>query len=127
MQLGESSAEVRHEFAEASHLGEAGARQMAEKLGQHPESSPLLSAGDVDAAWEDAAVGGESAGGNHPSPDQEIVDELGEAMGVGYLSGEPLHTTEKVEARDEHRWELDPASSEGFVGRMKNEGTYEGK
>lgn len=87
----------------------------------------MLSGGDVDAAWEDADVGEESMGGENPTPDQDAVDELGKAVGIIYEDGELLHTTEKLEARDEHRWELDPASSEGFDERMKHEGEYEEK
>ena len=121
----EPSEEVKSEFDEAAQLGSAG--QLIEKLRQHHSTSPALSGGDVDAAWEDADVGEESVGGGNPTPDQSIVEELGEAMGLTYVEGEPLHTTEKLESRDEHRWELDPASSEGFDGRMKHEGEYEEK
>src|SRR5438552_1276178 len=103
------TAGVQDEFAEASRLGEGGGERMAEKRRQHTESSPLLSGGDVDAAWEDANVGEESVGGDNPTPDQDRVDDLGGAMGVRYGEGEALHTTEKLEERDRKRWELDPA------------------
>lgn len=121
----EPTEEVRKEFDEAARLGLSGGG--IEKLLEHHSASPKLSGGDVDAAWEDAAVGEESVGGGNPTPDQSIVEELGEAVGLTYEDGEPLHTTEKVEARDAHRWELDPASSEGFGERMKHEGEYEEK
>ncbi len=121
----EPSEEVRNEFDEAAQLGLAG--PLIEKLREHHSTSPALSGGDVDAAWEDADVGEESVGGGNPTPDQSVVEELGKAMGLNYEDGEPLHTTEKVEARDEHRWELDPASSEGFDERMKHEGEFEEK
>ena len=117
----EPTEEVRNEFGEAAQLGSAG--QLIEKLREHHSTSPALSGGDVDAAWEDADVGEEE----NPTPDQSVVEELGKAVGLIYEDGEPLHTTEKIEARDEHRWELDPASSEGFDGRMKHEGEYEEK
>jgi Family of unknown function (DUF6335) len=121
------SAEVREEFEEAAQQGSGGPRQLAEKLRQNaPAASPELSGGDVDAAWETES-GEEAVGGDSPTPDQGIVDELGEALGVVYQEGEPLHTTEKLEERDEHRWELDPASSEGFGGRSRHEGKYEEK
>jgi len=119
--------EVRQEFEEAAQPGSGGPRQLSEKLHQHHSTSPLLSGGDVDAAWEDAAVGEESVGGANPTPDQNVVDELGGAAGVHYSEGEPLHTTEEVEDRDRHRWELDPASSEGFSERSRHEGDYEEK
>ena len=47
---------------------------------EHTESSPALTGGDVDADWEDAyAVGDEAPGGDNPTPDQDIVDEIGGA------------------------------------------------
>ncbi len=119
----EPTQEVKNEFDEASQLGAAG--PLAEKLREHHATSPTLSGGDIDAAWEDADVGEESVGGGNPTPDQSVVDELGQAMGVTYEDGEPLHTAEKLADRDAHRWELDPASSEGFAERMKHEGEYE--
>lgn len=121
----EPSAEVKGEFFDAAQLGSEG--PLIKKLREHHETSPALSGGDIDAAWEDADVGEESVGGGNPTPDQNVVEELGQAMGVNYEEGEPLHTTEKLEARDKHRWELDPASSEGFEERMKHEGEYEEK
>lgn len=121
----EPTEEVKNEFDEAAQSGSAG--PMIEKLREHHATSPVLSGGDVDAAWEDADVGEESVGGGNPTPDQSVVEELGEAMGITYEDGEPLHTTDMLEDRDKHRWELDPASSEGFGERMKHEGEYEEK
>ena len=122
-----TSDEVRSDFEEASQIGSGGEAQMIKKIREHNATSPALSGGDVDAAWEDADVGEESVGGGNPTPDQNVVDELGEAMGVNYEDGEPLHTEEKLEDRDKNRWELNPASSEGFDGRMNHEGEYEEK
>lgn len=121
----EPGEEVRNEFDEAAQMGLSGHQSLIEKLQDHNATSPLLSGGDIDAAWEDAAVGEETVGGENPTPDQDVVEELGIAVGLIYEDGEPLHSTEKLEARDEHRWELDPASSEGFEKRMKHEGEYE--
>lgn len=103
--------EIDEEF---SSLVEIGGKQLADKLREHTDASPTLSGGDIDAAWEDADVGEESVGGENPTPDQDVVDELGEAMGLIYQDNEPLHTSEKLEERDRHRWELDPASAEDF-------------
>jgi Family of unknown function (DUF6335) len=63
-------------------------------------TSPKLSGGDIDAAWEDADVGEESVGGENPTPDQDIVEELGKAVGVTYQDNEPLHASEKIKDRD---------------------------
>ena len=59
-------------------------------------------------------------GGRTPTPDQDLVDEIGRAVGIEYEGAEPLHTTEKLERRDEQRWELHPASSEDFTERNQN-------
>jgi hypothetical protein len=77
----------------------------------------ILTGGDIDAAWDQAASGEETVGGSNPTPDQDIVDEIGRAAGVNYEDAEPLDMTEKVERRDARRWELHPASSEDFTER----------
>lgn len=80
--------------------------------------SAELAAGDIDARWDQGESSGEeTAGGSVPTPDQDIVDEIGRAIGVTYAEGEPLRVGEKEHERDEHRWELDPASSEDFASR----------
>lgn len=93
---------------------ESGGRQLTDKLREHTDTSPTLSGGDIDAAWEDADVGEESVGGGNPTPDQDEVDEIGKAMGLTYEDNEPLDFTEKLEKRDRDRWELDPSSAEDF-------------
>ena len=123
----EPNEEVQREFDEAAQLGSAGHQQLTDKLRKHHSTSPELSGGDIDAAWEDADVGEESVGGENPTPDQDIVEELGRAVGLNYEDNEALHTSEKIAARDQSRWELDPASSEGYDERMKREGEYEEK
>ena len=69
--------------------------QAAQDTTVPPEA--VLTGGDIDAAWDQAAVGEETVGGTTPTPDQDIVDELGRAVGVNYEDAEPLHTTEKLE------------------------------
>jgi hypothetical protein len=100
------------EALEARQDLNTGEQELLEALRQHHAKSPELSGGDLDAAWDDANVGEETVGGMAPTPDQDNVDEMGEAFGLSYEDDEPLHTGEKIEARDEHRWELDPASAE---------------
>jgi hypothetical protein len=79
----------------------------------------VLTGGDIDAAWDQAETGEETVGGSNPTPDQDIVDEIGKAVGVSYEDAEPLNMTEKVDRRDEQRWELHPASSEEFAERRQ--------
>jgi len=80
----------------------------------------VLSGGDIDAAWDQASVGEETVGGSTPTPDQDIVDEIGRAVGVNYEDSEPLDPEAKIEQRDENRWELHPASSEDFAERTRS-------
>jgi len=80
--------------------------------------TPELTAGDVDADWENAYFSGEEApGGDNPTPDQDVVDDIGKALGVEYQDNEELKASDKVTERDKHRWELDPASSEDYKDR----------
>ena len=82
------------------------------------ETSPQLTGGDVDADWESAySVGDEAPGGDNPTPDQDIVDDIGRAVGVEYQDNEELKGADKVAKRDKHRWELDPASAEDYDDR----------
>ncbi len=91
---------------------------MLERFTNHTETSPALTGGDVDANWESAySVGDEAPGGDAPTPDQDLVDDIGHAVGVEYEDNEELLGDEKVSSRDRHRWELDPASAEDFKDR----------
>ena len=110
----EPDAQVKAEFADAAKVNEGTLDQYLDKLEENTDSSPALSGGDVDAAWEESDVGEESVGGGNPTPDQSVVEELGEAMGLTYEDNEPLGGEEKLEKRDEDRWELNPASAEDF-------------
>jgi hypothetical protein len=92
-----------------------GRRAMRERFEQHTETSPALTGGDVDADWESAySVGDEAPGGDNPTPDQDLVDDIGRAVGVEYQDNEELKGEEKIADRDRHRWELDPASAEDY-------------
>ena len=63
------------------------------------------------------AVGDEAPGGDNPTPDQDVVDDIGKALGVQYEDNEELKGADKIAERDKHRWELDPASSEDYPDR----------
>jgi hypothetical protein len=95
-----------------------GRRILKDKFDEHTETSPALTAGDVDADWESAySVGDEAPGGDNPTPDQDIVDDIGRAVGVEYQDNEELKGEEKITKRDRNRWELDPASSDDWDDR----------
>jgi hypothetical protein len=91
---------------------------MAEWREDHATMSPAITGGDVDADVEDAYfTGDEAPGGDNPTPDQDRVDDIGKALGVQYQDAEELQGGDEVAARDKHRWEMDPASSEDYRGR----------
>ena len=99
----------------AVRTGRAGLRH---SLDDHGKISPAITGGDVDADWENAYFSGDEApGGDNPTPDQDVVDEIGRSLGVEYQDNEELKSSEKVDERDKHRWELDPASSEDYKER----------
>jgi hypothetical protein len=78
----------------------------------------VLTGGDVDADWESAySVGDEAPGGDNPTPDQDLVDDIGRAVGVEYQDNEELKGEAKIAKRDRNRWELDPASSDDWDER----------
>jgi hypothetical protein len=95
-----------------------GRAEMAEARQDHATMTPAITGGDVDANLEAAYFSGDEApGGDNPTPDQDVVDEIGKALGVEYQDNEELNPGDKVGERDKHRWELDPASSEDYPGR----------
>jgi hypothetical protein len=96
----------------------SGRQKLKESIDERHETGPALTGGDVDADWEDAySVGDEAPGGDNPTPDQDIVDDIGKALGVEYQDNEELKGADKITERDKHRWELDPASSDDYKDR----------
>jgi hypothetical protein len=96
----------------------SGRRGMREARLDHNEVSPEITAGDVDADWQEAySVGDEAPGGDNPTPDQDRVDDIGRALGIEYEDSEELKAADKITERDRHRWELDPASAEDYKDR----------
>lgn len=86
------------------------------------EASPTLTGGDIDANYEQAnAVGDEAVGGTANTPDMDVVDELGAAVGLEMDDRAFLRTNEILEERDARRWELEPTSSEDYDDRRDEE------
>jgi hypothetical protein len=91
----------------------SGRREMKDRLSKNTSASPALTSGDVDADWESAeTVGDEAPGGDNPTPDQDVVDDIGRALGVEYDDDEELQGGAEIADRDRNRWELDPASKD---------------
>jgi hypothetical protein len=106
------------DFDRSASAFRSGRRELRERFDEHTETGPAITGGDVDADWESAyTVGDEAPGGDNPTPDQDIVDEIGRAIGVQYDDNEELKGDEKIARRDRHRWELDPASAEDYDER----------
>lgn len=95
-------AEVQQEFENAEDRGESDLDQLKAELNeqQYLLPSPLVSEEDT--------------GFTNINPDQK-----GEAYGLAYQANEPLDTAEKIEERDEDRWELNPASADDFEETTK--------
>jgi hypothetical protein len=89
-------------------------RRFHEELNEYHAVSPRLSGGDVDADWQDAESSGEeTVGGTVATPDQDIVDELGRAVGMEFQDNQPLRSpAEVLDERDHHRWELNRSSAD---------------
>lgn len=117
--------EVIRRYYEGEQTGEEGTfpEDTLEPVPRSPSSSEreddiALSGGDVDTTHAGTDSGEETVGGSVPTPDQDIVDELGKAVGITYEDTEPLRFGDKVADRDAQRWELNPASSEGYQDRL---------
>src|SRR5262249_31020002 len=80
-----------------------------------------LTANDADVRIHEAgATGEEAVGGHAPTPDQDVVEELGEAAGIAFQDNQPLQTHEEIWAeRDRRRWELDRRSADDALCSLR--------
>lgn len=86
--------------------------QLAQRLRNNTAASPKDAGGDLDANWEDVnESGSETVGGDNPTPDQSVVEENANAMGVNFEDNEELEFIDKIERRDRERFELDEGST----------------
>jgi hypothetical protein len=77
-----------------------------------------VTVGDLDVNLEDANfVGEEAMGGGNVPQDANDVEEIGRSVGVTFQDNEPLDIEHKLQARDDDRWELNPASAEDWEER----------
>jgi hypothetical protein len=98
--------DILEEFEEAQKLGGSGARQLERKLKDYTDRGPELSGGDIDAEWERADIGEECVSGDNPTPDQSVVQDIGDALGETQDDEKPLQTADK---RHQKRRPVDPA------------------
>jgi hypothetical protein len=94
---------------------------LARDVAAHTETSPRLTGGDLDADWQAAySSGEESVGGSVATPDQDIVDELGRALGIEQDADAPVRTSEEIlRARDRLRWHLERDAADVEEGRTQ--------
>jgi len=87
----------------------------------HTETSPRLTGGDIDADWHAAySSGEESVGGSVATPDQDIVDEIGRALGVEQDIDAPVRASDEIlRARDRLRWHLERDAADAEEGRSR--------
>jgi hypothetical protein len=85
-------------LADAGDLGEV-------SLG--PAITAVLTGGDTDADWMRARDSGDEAvGGSTATPDQDIVDDIGRALGVEQEPDAEVWTSREIlRERDRHRWQ----------------------
>jgi len=84
---------------------------LAHRLRNNTAASPRDAGGDLDANWEDVnESGSETVAGDNPTPDQSMVEENAQAVGVSYEDNEELEFIEKIEKRDRNRFELEEGS-----------------
>jgi hypothetical protein len=97
------------------NLVEMGRKLVEREREKYHSVSPELTAGDVDARWQEAEdSGAESPGGHVATPDQDNVDEIGRAVGMEFQDNQELRPPEEVlSRRDRRRWELDKRSADG--------------
>jgi hypothetical protein len=109
-------------FATKASAAESGHQMYQQRAKEHTEGGARLTGGDVDTDWNEAyASGEETPGGDMSTPDQDVVEEIGRALGVEYEDAEELKGAEKIESRDRNRWEYDPASAEDYKDRNRRE------
>ena len=93
--------------------------QMLYEMIAHGETGPILTGGDLDADWMRAHLSGEEAvGGSVATPDQDVVDEIGHALGVEQASEDEVRTSAEIlRNRDRFRWHLEREAADSEEGR----------
>ncbi len=120
---------TRRPARRTSHAADPGpGGHVAELLAEvtsHPETGPILTGGDPDADWQRAYSSGEEAvGGSVATPDQDVVDELGRALGVEQESDAPVTMSEEIlRRRDRLRWHLERDAADAEEGRPRRRAT----
>lgn len=85
-----------------------------EAPGARRDTGPALSGGDLDADWQRAQDTGEEAvGGSVATPDQDVVDEIGRALGVEQGADSEVWTSQDILGRRDRRyWRIERKAAE---------------
>ncbi len=93
--------------AEALRTGVLPVRVLARRQSIPREDDTILIGDPDDRSLENEYVGEEMPGGNNPTPDQSVVDEIGRAYGLQEEDTGALRSAAEVLGRrDRHRIEL---------------------
>lgn len=96
----------------------AGGRTQGQRQENYNAVSSDLTGGDRDAAWSQAEnTAEETVGGTAPTPDQNVVEDLGKAVGTQMRDRQNFYGTDQLNTRDDQRWELEPKSAEDYERR----------
>ncbi len=77
------------DFDRTASSARSGRHEIAEHKRDLTQTGAEITAGDVDADWQSAYnVGDEAPGGDNPTPDQDVVEEIGQALGMVYEDAE---------------------------------------
>ncbi len=98
---------------------EMGIASKLERLQQTMKSTELTGGDPDDDAYQASVVGEEAVGGQTPTPDQNVTEELQKAVGLASIDGEAVRTAAKLEWRDRHPWGLNPESAEDYQERLE--------
>jgi uncharacterized protein DUF6335 len=98
---------------------------LLDEVTSHPETGRILAGGDPDADWQRAYSSGEEAvGGSVATPDQDVVDEIGRALGVEQGTDAPVTTSGDIlRRRDRFRWHLERDAADADEGRARRRAT----
>lgn len=99
--------------------------ELVTEMERHPETGIVLTGGDPDADWVRAySSGEEGVGGSVATPDQDVVDEIGRALGVEQDADAPVTMSEEIlRRRDRLRWHLERDAADVEEGRARRRAT----
>jgi hypothetical protein len=87
------------------------------EVGEAKDPDEALGEADPPAEALDEAAQGRGVTSDEASKGTGEIDAMGSAAGLVVRDDKPFRGIDEVERRDDHRWELDPASAEDDPAR----------